>query len=47
MAPEMYENEDYTYSIDIWSLGVLLYELFHGRTPFDEKNAFKIYKNIV
>ena len=45
MAPEMYENEEYTFSVDVWSIGILLYELLHKRSPFEEKNAFKIYKN--
>ena len=47
MAPEIFENEEYTSSVDIWSLGVLLYELTHGRSPFVEKSVFKIYKNIL
>ena len=36
MAPEMFENEEYTYSVDIWSLGILLYELYHGKSPYEE-----------
>lgn len=36
MAPEMYENEEYSYSVDIWGLGVLLYEMFHKKSPFTE-----------
>lgn len=47
MAPEIYESEKYDENVDIWSLGILLYELFHGISPFGKKNAFKIYKNIV
>ena len=34
MAPEIFENFTYNYSVDIWSLGILLYELFHGHSPF-------------
>lgn len=47
MAPEIYENEKYNGSVDVWSLGVLLYEMFHGYSPFGNKCVFKIYKNIV
>jgi serine/threonine protein kinase len=47
MAPEMFENEEYSFSVDIWGLGILLYELFHRRSPYEEKNAFKIYRNIL
>ena len=47
MAPEVFESEDYNENIDVWSLGILLYEIFHGSSPFFGKSAFKIYKNIV
>ena len=47
MAPEIYENEKYNVSVDVWSLGVLLYEMFHGFSPFSSKSVFKIYRNIV
>ena len=41
MAPEIINNENYEKSIDIWSLGVLLYEILHGFSPFysEEKNG--------
>ena len=47
MAPEIFENEEYDTSVDIWSLGILLYEILHGSSPFVGKSIFKIYKNIV
>ena len=34
MAPEIIKKEKYDESIDIWSLGVLLYELVHSYSPF-------------
>jgi serine/threonine protein kinase len=34
MAPEMLKNEPHDYSLDIWCLGILLYELLHGHAPF-------------
>jgi serine/threonine protein kinase len=34
MAPEMLNGKEYDYRIDIWALGILLYELTHGRAPF-------------
>ena len=47
MAPEIYENEKYNGSVDVWSLGILLYEMIHGYSPFGSKSIFKIYRNIV
>lgn len=34
MAPEVLGNDGYTKSADWWSLGVLIYELIYGFTPF-------------
>lgn len=37
MAPEIIFKKPYNYKIDIWSLGVLLFELTHGYAPFKGK----------
>ena len=37
MAPEIIGNENYDFSVDIWSLGILLYELIMGHSPFKDK----------
>lgn len=34
MAPEIIREKPYSKSIDVWSLGVLLYELIHSYSPF-------------
>lgn len=31
-------EKEYNYSIDIWALGVLLYELLHNFAPFPAKD---------
>lgn len=47
MAPEIYETENYDEKVDIWSLGIMIYELLHGKSPFVGKTAFWIFKNIL
>ena len=34
MAPEMLTGKDYSFSIDIWAIGVIIYEAFYGTLPF-------------
>ena len=36
LPPEMIEGKDHDASVDIWSLGVLLYEFLVGAPPFEE-----------
>ena len=38
MAPEIVNGNRYSFAVDIWSLGVLLYEMLHGTAPFKSKN---------
>ena len=52
MAPEIIKELPYDYSIDSWSLGILLYEMTHGYSPFraqvDEGEEYvEIFKNIL
>jgi len=34
MAPEILSGKGYNYSVDLWSLGVVLYEFMAGYVPF-------------
>uniref|UniRef100_A0A671SCN3 protein kinase C n=1 Tax=Sinocyclocheilus anshuiensis TaxID=1608454 RepID=A0A671SCN3_9TELE len=35
IAPEILRGEDYGFSVDWWALGVLMFEMMAGRSPFD------------
>lgn len=46
LPPEIIENKTQTEKVDIWCLGVLLYELLHKRLPFEGKNFDILMENI-
>ncbi|XP_041378089.1 protein kinase C iota type-like isoform X1 [Gigantopelta aegis] len=35
IAPEILRGEDYDFGVDWWALGVLMFEMLAGRSPFD------------
>lgn len=42
MAPEVLRGEIYTSKADIWSLGVVLYEMVYGYCPFESNSIAKL-----
>ena len=46
IPPEIIENRKYTRSVDWWQLGVLIYELLVGHTPFFHHNMDKMFHAI-
>jgi len=46
LAPEMFEGTGYGASVDLWALGVLLYELVCGSSPFYSKDPEKLLELI-
>ncbi len=49
MAPEILEIKPYTAKVDIWSIGVIFFELLTLTHPFlkDEKQSQLITKNAI
>ncbi|KAF2862444.1 Pkinase-domain-containing protein [Piedraia hortae CBS 480.64] len=48
LAPEVVNSRGYNKSVDWWSLGILIFEMLAGFTPFwDPGSPIKIYENIV
>jgi serine/threonine protein kinase len=43
IAPEILAKTGYGFAADYWSLGVVVYELVHGRTPFTAESAHETY----
>jgi serine/threonine protein kinase len=39
LAPEIIQGKDHDESVDLWCLGVLIYELLFGFAPFSPRNA--------
>jgi len=47
LAPEIIRGEDYTKSIDWWSVGTLIYEMLTGLPPFYTDNEENMYHKIM
>ena len=47
MAPELVQEQPYNETADLWSLGVILYELFTGQPPFYTNNIYTLINLIV
>lgn len=46
IAPEIIQGVGYTFAVDYWSIGILLYVLLCGFTPFQEDNNEKLFEQI-
>ena len=47
IAPEILDGRAYTHKVDIWSFGIIIYELFHGITPFHAETLHQLKPKIL
>lgn len=47
MAPEIIQGREPTTAIDLYAVGVIAYELFTGRHPFDTENMQKLLQEVL
>jgi len=47
LAPEVLRGKGYTAAVDWWALGVLLYEVAVGCTPFEAESHFAVVQRIM
>ena len=46
VSPEVIGDQPAGYGADLWAFGIMLYEMFCGRTPFKGENTYVTFKNI-
>lgn len=47
MAPEIITGDKQTYAIDLWSYGILIYEIITGEAPFKGDSPKGILKSVL
>ena len=47
MPPEMILQKPYTTKVDMWALGVILYQMFGYKLPFEGSSYYETMKLII
>lgn len=47
LAPEIILNHGHNQSVDWWCLGIIIYEMLIGQTPFTDEDPLQIYEKII
>jgi len=46
MSPEILKREEYNSKCDLWSIGIIIYRLIYGKSPYSAKNENALINNI-
>lgn len=46
MSPQLLQKQKYTNKSDIWSVGLIFYEMIHGKTPWMATNELQLINAI-
>lgn len=46
MAPEMILHQDYDAKVDLWSIGVIMYECLFGKAPYSSSSVDELLEKI-
>ncbi|XP_047162448.1 serine/threonine-protein kinase UCNL [Vigna umbellata] len=47
VSPEVVRGDGHEFAVDWWSLGILIYEMLYGTTPFKGKNRKETFRNVL
>ena len=47
VSPEILQKQPVSYSTDLWSFGVILYQFFYEKTPFKGSSEYVTFENIL
>ena len=46
MSPQILNDQKFSSKCDIWSLGMMFYEMLYGKTPWTANSPYQLYQNI-
>ena len=46
VSPEVLGDKPAEFGSDVWALGIMIYQMFFGKTPFKEKTSYLIFRKI-
>ena len=48
LPPEIVQGRSHNEKVDLWSLGILLYEMLCGKPPFEDEDSYETtYRRII